>query len=295
VNAVNQVENPESFRSATMYVTLEPCAHHGLTPPCADLIIEKQIPEIVIGTSDPFAEVAGKGIQKLRAAGLNVKVGILEKECLELNRRFFTFHTKRRPFIILKWAQTSDGFIDIDRSIPDYGQPTWITGSLALRMVHKIRSEENAIMIGTFTAEKDNPFLTVRHWSGENPLRVLIDKNLRLPVSLNLLDGSVPTLIFNAQKEEKTEMVSWVKIDFQKNIIPQMMEVFYQRQVLSLIVEGGRELIESFIGSGLWDEMHVFTGSRFFTGGVKAPVAAGKVAAEEWFDNDNLKVFRNKH
>jgi diaminohydroxyphosphoribosylaminopyrimidine deaminase / 5-amino-6-(5-phosphoribosylamino)uracil reductase len=295
VNAVNSVTDRELLKSSVMYVSLEPCAHHGLTPPCADLIVREQIPKVVIGIADPFAEVAGKGIERLQNAGLEVEVGVLEKECRELNRRFFTFHTRKRPYIILKWAQTADGFIDTDRLIPNYGQPTWITGDTALRLVHKIRSEENAIMVGTFTAEKDNPHLTVRHWAGDNPTRILIDKNLRLPQNLNLFDGTVPTIIFNSQKQEITGMVSWVKIDFQKNIVPQMLEELYARKILSLIVEGGKQLIESFSGSGIWDEMHVYTGSRFFAGGVRAPLTAGKFTAEEWLDTDSLKIFRNTY
>jgi diaminohydroxyphosphoribosylaminopyrimidine deaminase / 5-amino-6-(5-phosphoribosylamino)uracil reductase len=295
VNALNSVGDREMLKSSVMYVSLEPCAHHGLTPPCADLIVREQIPKVIIGTSDPFAEVSGKGIERLKNAGVDVKVGVLEKECRELNRRFFTFHTQKRPYVILKWAQTADGFIDTDRLLSDYGQPTWITGDTALRLVHKIRSEENAIMVGTFTAEKDNPHLTVRHWPGDNPLRILIDKNLRLPHNLNLFDGSVPTLVFNSVNENRSGMLSFVKIDFEKNIVPQMLEELYARKILSLIVEGGKQLIESFTGSGLWDEMHVYTGSRFFAGGVRAPLSAGELTAEEWLDTDNLKIFRNKH
>jgi len=293
VNAVNSVTDRELLKSSVMYVSLEPCAHHGRTPPCADLIVREQIPKVVIGTADPFAEVAGKGIERLQNAGVEVKVGVHEKECRELNRRFFTFHTHKRPYIILKWAQTADGFIDTDRLLSDFGQPTWITGDTALRLVHKIRSEENAIMVGTFTAEKDNPHLTVRHWPGDNPLRILIDKNLRLPHNLNLFDGIVPTLVFNSVSDEKTGLISYVKIDFQENIVPQMLEELYTRKILSLIVEGGKQLIESFTGSGLWDEMHVYTGSRFFAGGVRAPLTAGELKAEEWLDTDNLKIFRN--
>ena len=293
VNAVNSVADRELLKSSVIYVSLEPCAHHGQTPPCADLIVREQIPKVVVGTADPFAEVAGKGIERLNNAGVDVKVGVLEKECRELNRRFITFHTQKRPYIILKWAQTSDGFIDTDRQPADYGQPNWITRDMALRLVHKVRSEENAILVGTFTAEKDNPHLTVRHWPGDNPLRILIDKNLRLPHSLNLFDGSVPTLVFNDVNEDSSGLVSYVKIDFGKNIVPQMLKELYARKILSLIVEGGKQLIESFTGSGLWDEMQVYTGSSFFGGGVRAPLAAGKLTAEEWLDTDNLKIFRN--
>ena len=195
-----QLPNHELLKESTLYVTLEPCAHHGLTPPCSDLIVQKQIPHVVIGTVDPFSEVAGKGIEKLIRAGIMVDVGILEDECRELNKRFFTFHEKSRPFIILKWAQTRDGFIDMERTPENFGQPTWITASLARRLVHKIRSEEDAILVGTVTAEKDNPSLTVRHWAGRNPVRILTDNKLRLPQTLHLFDNSERTMVFNSVK-----------------------------------------------------------------------------------------------
>ena len=240
VNAIDAVPNPEWLTDSTLYVTLEPCAHHGLTPPCADLIIEKQIPRVVIGTMDPFSEVAGKGVERLRKAGIEVEVGLLEQACRELNRRFFTFHEKMRPYIILKWAQTLDGFIDAERTREDFGEPVWITGDLALRLVHKIRSEESAILVGTRTAEKDNPSLTVRHWSGSNPVRVVIDKNLRLPKTLNLFDGSQKTLVFNALHEEEKNNTVRIRIRFDKPVIPQILNQLYKRNILSVIVEGGR-------------------------------------------------------
>ncbi len=293
VNAINAVSDASQLKDSTLYVSLEPCAHHGLTPPCSNLIIEKKIPRVVIGTTDPFTEVAGKGIDKLRKAGLKVKAGVLEKECRELNKRFFTYHENHRPYIILKWAQTADGYIDNDRSSKNFGIPTWITGDLALRMVHKIRSGEDAILVGTNTALKDNPSLTVRHWSGRNPVRAVIDKNLRLSLSINLFDGIAETLIFNSQKEGKDKNNSWIKIDFNKEIVSQVLKTLHQHKILSVIVEGGKHLLESFILSGLWDEMHVFTGCKFFAGGVKAPSVSGKLTAEEWFDYDNLKIYYN--
>lgn len=293
VNAVNSVLKPELLRESTLYVTLEPCAHQGLTPPCSNLIIEKQIPRVVIGTVDPFSEVAGKGIEKLRKAGVNVELGILEKECRELNKRFFTFHEKKRPFVILKWAQTLDGFIDIDRGQENFGEPTWITGNLALRMVHKIRSEESAILVGTHTAEKDNPSLTVRHWSGNNPVRAVVDRNLRLSQELNLFDGKAKTLVFNALKSEEDFPVERIKINFENNIPGQILEELYNRKIISIIVEGGRQLLESFIHQNLWDEAHVFFGNKFFYSGIPAPKIPGKFASGETLDNDWLQVFIN--
>jgi len=294
VNAVNAVANAELLKESTLYVSLEPCAHHGLTPPCSDLIVEKQIPRVIIGTVDPFSEVAGKGIEKLRRAGVEVEVGMLEEECRELNKRFFTFHEKKRPYIILKWAQTPDGFIDMDRGRENFGEPTWITGSLALRLVHKIRSEEGAILVGANTAEKDNPSLTVRHWAGNNPLRAVTDKNLRLPKNLNLFNGSAKTLVFNSLREEETEAVDWIKIPFGENSIPQILNELHCRKVLSVIVEGGKQLLESFIRAGLWDEAHVFTGTGFFHSGIRAPEFTGTLTGSEPLDADRLNIFRNR-
>lgn len=293
VNAVNSVVNQELLRESTLYVTLEPCAHHGLTPPCSDLIVEKQIPRVVIGTVDPFSEVAGKGIEQLRKAGIEVELGMLETDCRELNKRFFTFHEKKRPYVILKWAQTLDGFIDINRGHENFGEPTWITGDLALRLVHKIRAEEGAILVGTNTAEKDNPSLTVRHWSGNNPVRAVIDKSLKLSQTLSLFDGKAKTLVFNAHKNADGNSVEWIKINFEKNIPGQILEEFYHRKILSVIVEGGRQLLESFINENLWDEAHVFFGNNFFYNGIDAPKIPGKFVSGEMLDNDWLKVFIN--
>ena len=181
VNAIRAVKDKNLLKDSTLYVSLEPCAHFGKTPPCSDLIIEHQIPHVVVGCVDPFAEVAGKGIEKMKKAGIKVDVGLLEAECLWLNRRFFTFHQKKRPYLILKWAQTMDGFLDIDRSKPSFGQPTWISNELSRRQVHRQRTEEAAILVGTNTAFKDNPSLTVREWDGQQPVRLVIDRKNRLP------------------------------------------------------------------------------------------------------------------
>lgn len=294
VNAINSISNHDLLKGSTLFVTLEPCAHFGLTPPCSDLIVEKQIPTVVIGTIDPYAEVAGKGIEKLKKAGIDVEVGILEKECREINKRFFTFYEKKRPFVILKWAQTQDGFIDIDRTIEKFDMPTWITGELALRRVHKMRAEEDAIMVGTNTALKDNPSLTVRLCEGQNPTRIVLDKNLRLPKNLNLFDGSVDTLIFNSVKNKKENNISFIKIDFSVNIIPRILTELYNRKIQSLIVEGGKQLLESFIKTQLWDEAHVFEGIKKFHSGIHAPGIVGKIVSEETLNADKLIVFKNE-
>jgi diaminohydroxyphosphoribosylaminopyrimidine deaminase/5-amino-6-(5-phosphoribosylamino)uracil reductase len=293
VNAINAVFASEMLKKCTLFVSLEPCAHYGLTPPCSDLIIEKEIPEVIIGTVDPFSKVAGKGIEKLEKAGVKVTLGVLEKECRELNNRFFTFHEKKRPFVILKWAQTIDGFIDVERSPESFGEPTWITGDLALRLVHKIRAEESAILVGTNTAEKDNPSLTVRHWPGENPLRLVLDKKLRLPDSLKLFDGQEKTIVFNTLKDEENGLTAFVKMNAENEILPQIMAELYQRNILSVIVEGGRQLLESFFDAGLWDEAHVFIGNTCFYNGIRAPQIKGKLVASEFLGNDQLKLFKN--
>ncbi len=294
VNAINAVADPSLLTESTLFVTLEPCAHFGLTPPCSDLIVEKQIPKVVIGTIDPFAEVAGKGIEKMRNAGIDVEVGILENECRDMNRRFFTFHEKKRPYIILKWAQTIDGFIDIDRTEKEFGEPTWITGDKALLRVHKMRAEEDAIMVGTKTAEKDNPTLSVRHCSGKNPIRVVLDNNLRLSENLNIFDGSVKTIVFNSIKNEKNRTILFVKIDFGIEIIPQILNELYNQKILSVIIEGGKQLLESFIDANLWDEAYQFIGNKYFYNGIKAPKISGNIIGSEILDSDKLLIYKNQ-
>jgi diaminohydroxyphosphoribosylaminopyrimidine deaminase/5-amino-6-(5-phosphoribosylamino)uracil reductase len=293
VNAVNKVKNPGLLKQSTLYVSLEPCAHFGLTPPCSDLIIENKIPNVVIGTIDSFAKVAGKGIERMIKAGIDVQVGILEKECRELNKRFFTFHEKKRPYIILKWAETTDGFIDFDRSKNQFGEPTWITGEKALVRVHQMRAEEDSILVGTNTALKDNPSLTVRHCVGRNPIRLVLDNHLRLPKNLNLFDGTVKTIVFNSVKNEETANIEFVKIDFGKKMIPQILKTLYQKNIQSIIVEGGKQLLESFIYTNHWDEAHRFVGNKVFCNGIKAPEISGKIIHSEKFNSDALFVYKN--
>jgi diaminohydroxyphosphoribosylaminopyrimidine deaminase/5-amino-6-(5-phosphoribosylamino)uracil reductase len=290
VNAILSVKNQELLCESTLYVSLEPCAHFGKTPPCADLIIEKRIPKVVVGMVDPFAKVAGKGIEKMRACGIEVEVGLLEKKCRNLNRRFFAFHEKKRPYIILKWAQTLDGFIDTDRT--ETIHPTWITNALAKRLVHKQRSEESAVLIGTNTAEYDNPALTVREWSGKQPIRMVIDRTGRLSRNLILFDHKAPTWVFTENESADEENLKFIKLDFSQNILPQMMEELYRREVLSVIVEGGSELLTSFLAIGLWDEAFVYTGNQFFGKGVAAPHILGKTVAYRKLDDCKLHVLK---
>lgn len=292
VNAIRSVKDPDLLKESTLYVSLEPCAHFGKTPPCSDLIIEKQIPKVVVGTIDPFAEVAGKGIEKMRKAGIEVEVGMLEKKCRNLNRRFFTFHEKKRPYIILKWAQTLDGFIDTDRT--ETTHPTWITNALAKRLVHKQRSEEAAILIGTNTAAYDNPALTVREWTGSQPIRMVIDRSGRLDQNLTIFDQKVPTWVFTEKTQGEDEKLRYIALDFGRNILPQMMDELYRRDIQSVIVEGGAQLLNSFLSIGLWDEAFVYTGNQFFGKGVEAPHIFGKTVAYRKLDDCKLHIIRNK-
>lgn len=268
VNAIRSVKNESLLRRATIYVSLEPCSHYGKTPPCADLIIEKQIPRIVIGCQDPFSEVAGRGIQKLRDAGREVKVGVLEKECRHLIRRFITFNTLHRPYITLKWAESADRFIDKERTD---GQPVILSSPLTAMLVHKKRAEADAIMVGRRTALLDNPSLTVRNWYGRNPIRIVLDRTLSLPSDLQLFDGSVPTLIFTEREHPDKENVTYIKLDFSRQLLAQIMEELYRRKVQSLLVEGGSQLLQSFIDNDLWDEAYVEKCPYRLSSGVKAP------------------------
>ncbi|MBR3947112.1 MAG: bifunctional diaminohydroxyphosphoribosylaminopyrimidine deaminase/5-amino-6-(5-phosphoribosylamino)uracil reductase RibD [Bacteroidales bacterium] len=270
VNAVNSVVDKSLLKKSTIYVSLEPCAHVGRTPACADMLIRKGIPRVVVGSIDPFEKVAGKGIEKLQNAGVEVKIGVLKQECDWLNRRFFTFHTKRRPYIILKWAQTADGFIDNIRT-DSTKKPLKITNVHFDRLVHKWRTEEDAILVGTRTALLDNPQLTARLWSGRNPVRVCIDRELKVPATSRIFDYQAKTIIINGNKEGTNGNLIFCKADFNENIVPQVLDILYRNEIQSVIVEGGAQTINSFISSGLWDEARIFTSAEKTTNGVKAP------------------------
>ena len=269
VNAIRSVKNESLLKEATIYVSLEPCSHYGKTPPCADLIIEKGIPEVVIGCMDPFSMVAGRGIEKLRKAGIKVTVGVLEKECQQLIRRFITFNTQKRPYITLKWAESADGFIDKNR---EGGSPVLLSTPLTSMVVHKRRAEHDAILVGRKTALLDNPSLTTRNWFGKDPIRLVIDKDLTLPKDLCLFDGKIRTIIFTQKASvEKHPSVEYIRLDFTQNILPQIMEVLYNLKVQSLLVEGGSILLQSFIDEGLWDEAYIETSPIYLKEGIRAP------------------------
>ena len=275
VNAIASVRDPEVLKKSTLYVSLEPCSHYGKTPPCADLIIEKGIPRVVVGCLDPFVHVSGRGVRKLQEAGVEVKVGVCEAECLELNKYFITFHRKKRPYITLKWAQSADGFIDAHRdSIEDGAPVTFSTPETRMR-VHRLRSEHQAIMVGTRTALLDNPTLSVRHWSGSSPLRITVDRKGILPSDLKLFDGSQPTRVYTECPETApyahNPNVTCVTLRPDEEVLTQIMADLYQEGIQSLLVEGGSRLLESFFARGLWDEAFVEQSPFELGSGVKAP------------------------
>ncbi|KAA6345958.1 Riboflavin biosynthesis protein RibD [termite gut metagenome] len=272
VNAIRSVQDKSLLNRSTLYVNLEPCSHYGKTPPCADLIIENEIPHIVIGCQDPFPEVAGKGIRKLIDAGREVEVGILAEECRRLNKAFITYNTLHRPYITLKWAESSDGYIDLVR---EGGTPFLLSTELTLMQAHKRRAETDAVMVGTQTARLDNPSLSVRHWQGKNPIRVVVDRELSLATSLRLFDRSVHTLVFTAQSPASDDVndggVEYVTLNYKEDILPQIMDTLYKKNIQSLLVEGGSKLLQSFISSGLWDEAFIEKSSHKLGSGVKSP------------------------
>lgn len=295
VNAIAAVKDKSRLKNSTIYVNLEPCSHYGKTPPCSQLIIRQQIPRAVIACRDSFEQVDGRGIAQLQAAGCKVKLNVLEQEARELNRRFFTFHQKQRPYIILKWAQTLDGFLDAIRSQTSPIGPLWISNEEARLLVHKWRSREAAILVGRRTAQKDNPSLTVRDWHGKNPLRIVIDKNLSLSQNLSLFDQSTPTLVITAQQQKRSGLVDYLTLDFEQPILPPLLSYLYEASIQSLIVEGGAYLHQSFIDEDLWDEARVFIGNRLFHAGLKAAnfKKVPALIAEQELGDTRLFTYRN--
>jgi diaminohydroxyphosphoribosylaminopyrimidine deaminase/5-amino-6-(5-phosphoribosylamino)uracil reductase len=269
VNCLKNVAEADKplIPESTMYVNLEPCAHYGITPPCANRIVEEKIKNVVIANKDPFEQVSGKGIEILKAAGVNVHTGILEKEGNWVNRRFFTYHKQRRPYIILKWAQTVDGYV-----APADRRRIQITGAESQQLVHKWRTEEAAIMVGTHTAINDDPQLTSRLWEGKQPLRIALDRKLEIPNTHHLFDNTTATWIINEQKETLEGNVHHIKLQFGDTLLPQLLKRLYDAKILSLIVEGGSELLTGFIRLGLWDEAWILTGNTIIKGGISAPL-----------------------
>ena len=288
VNAINNVQDKNLLSKSTLYVNLEPCSHYGKTPPCANFIIKNKIQKVIVGCLDTFSKVAGKGIQKMRDAGIEVLVGVLNKESRELNKRFFTFHEKKRPYIILKWAESKDGFI----APIQHEKPFWMTCMKSKILTHHWRAEEDGVLIGRITAEKDNPLLTVREIKGNNPTRIVIDKNLKLSQSLNIFDLNAETIIFNELKSIRKHTNTYMKIDFQ-NLIDNMLNQLHKRNMHSVIVEGGAKVLQSFIASNLWDEARVFIANCKLESGIKSPKIKGKILSKLKIDVDYLKMIVN--
>lgn len=292
VNAINSVKDKSLLSKATIYVSLEPCSHFGKTPPCSDLIIENKIPNVVIGTVDPNEKVAGKGIQKLLLAGHNVTIGVLDEECLELNKRFFTFHQKKRPYIILKWAETTDGFIAPKHK--DEQKPVWITNKYSRQLVHKWRTEEQGILVGTQTVLDDNPSLNVRDWQGNHPVKIILDRQNRLPENLAVFNSKEKTIILSeAKRNFKNGNCHSEIIDFNGNLAREICDSLFQENIQSVIIEGGARTLQTFIDANLWDEARIFKGKNTFIEGIEAPTLSGKLVEQKNILDDALLIFRN--
>ena len=293
VNAIKSVKNKKLLSKSTLYVSLEPCSHFGKTPPCADLIIENKIPNVVIGVLDSNEKVAGKGVQKLKDAGINVIVGILENECYEANKRFFSFHNKKRPYIILKWAESFDGFIAPKNQ--EIGKPFFITNEISRQLVHKWRSEEMAILVGTTTVLKDNPKLDVRNWSRKNPVRIVLDKTGKISDNYFVKDNLVKTIVFTenevfiSNKNKIYEMVP-----FNENLVSTICDILYKHQIQSVIIEGGTKTLQTFIDANLWDEARVFRSNILIEDGTKAPNIRFSKFEKSDVSGDLLTKFFNK-
>ncbi|MET4107287.1 bifunctional diaminohydroxyphosphoribosylaminopyrimidine deaminase/5-amino-6-(5-phosphoribosylamino)uracil reductase RibD [Hymenobacter sp. UYP22] len=285
VNAVHAVTEPHLLPQSRVYVTLEPCSHFGKTPPCADLLIDRRVAEVVVCNLDPNPLVAGRGIQKLRDAGIRVETGLLEQEGRHLNRRFFTFQEQQRPYVVLKWAETADGYL-----AGPYFQPVPISGELARVAVHQWRSEEHAILVGTRTALHDNPRLNVREWPGQDPVRLVIDKNLSLPPKHHLFDGTQPTVVYTYRERAIQDNLDYVTLSEAEDLFPQILQNLYQRTIQSVLVEGGPTVLNSLLKDGLWDEARVIRAPHQLGGGVPAP-RIGLTGLHEHFPVGNDEVF----
>ncbi|ATP56381.1 riboflavin biosynthesis protein RibD [Pedobacter ginsengisoli] len=295
VNAINDVfknhgdNAPALLANATAYVSLEPCAHFGKTPPCADLLIKHRLKKVVIGNTDPFADVNGKGIEKLHNAGIKVETGILQNECSYLNRRFFTRIKQQRPFIILKWAETANGYF-----APKNTAQQWISGPLAKKLVHKWRTEEDAILIGKQTAIADNPQLNTREWPGKNPVRIIIDRNLQLPINSHIYNNDAKTIIINEIKTEVQNNVHFIQMEDMQYYLPQKIAFqLYLMDIQSVIIEGGANILNQFIQGNLWDEARVFTSANSWTDGISSPIINGIITEEHYIEKDKLTIYKN--
>ncbi len=290
VNCIASVkeEDKHLIAESSLYVSLEPCNHSGKTPPCSDLILQYGIKKVVIGSSDPNPIVAGRGIKKLRDAGVEVIENILKKDCDELNKRFFTFHQKNRPYIILKIAQSADGFM-----APAEAKQIWLTNDLSKRLSHRWRTQEQAILVGINTALIDNPSLTTRLWEGKNPTRILIDKSNRVPLSQNIFSVYANTIVVNESREDTSENIAWAKADFSKNLPEQILKILSEKNIQSLIVEGGVFTIQQFIDVNLWDEARIITAPLKLNAGMRSPEFSGTLQESFSLMEDKVEIWRN--
>ena len=292
IKAIESVIDQKEIENSTVYISLEPCVHHGKTPPCVYELINRKIKTAVIGSRDSNPIVGGKGIESLKRVGIEVIENILEEECRKLNKRFFTFHEKRRPYVILKWAQTSDGYLDKNREVGEKGV-NWISSPESKVLVHKWRSEEQSILVGRNTILNDNPSLTVREISGKNPTRIVIDSQLQLSKDVNIFSKDAPTLVFNRLKNDKTDGVEWIKIS--ETSTKHILDELFKRNIQSVLVEGGSRTLQYFIIDNVWDEARVIVGDVKFGDGIKAPVM-NKVPsrAHQFSDHDTIYYYHRR-
>lgn len=293
-NAIHSVTEKSLLRESTLYVNLEPCSYFGKTPPCANLIVETGIPRVVIGTLDPNPRVSGKGVEIMEAAGIEVSVGMLEDECNELNKRFFIWQKEKRPFVFLKWAQTTDGFMDILRTDPEE-QPLQISNEITRQLTHKLRSENQSIMVSTNTIILDNPSLTVRNWTGKNPIRIALDRSGRIPENYHILDNAVKTIVFTEKQKRKKDNTEFIYIDFEDNCLIQVLQYLSKNHIHSVLVEGGARLLNSFIKEGLWDEANVEISDLKIGGGVPAPLLNMPSENVKYYNNHLWVNYINPH
>ncbi|MAD97118.1 MAG: riboflavin biosynthesis protein RibD [Flavobacteriaceae bacterium] len=296
INAINTVQDASILKEATLYVTLEPCSHFGKTPPCANAIVNHKFKRVVIGCLDVNPKVSGNGVRILEEAGIEVEVGVMEAECRGHHQAFFTQHQRNRPHIILKWAQTKEGFMAPPKQ--EKREPFWITNRYSKQLVHKWRAEEQAILVGTTTVSKDNPKLNTRTWFGKSPLRVVLDAELKLPVDSFVFDQSIRTLVLidasNAEKiTTSSENLFFEPIDYESNMAQQICKVLQKHQIQSVIIEGGAQTLQSFIAANLWDEARVFEGENSIDKGLKAPRVTGNIKSEIAILNDTLTIYTN--
>ncbi|MDD4210005.1 MAG: bifunctional diaminohydroxyphosphoribosylaminopyrimidine deaminase/5-amino-6-(5-phosphoribosylamino)uracil reductase RibD [Bacteroidales bacterium] len=293
VKAIQSVRNKELLKKSTLYVNLEPCCHYGKTPPCVELIIQHQIPKVIIGSTDVNPKVSGKGISCLKEKGIKVQVGILEEACKNINIRFFTFHQEKRPYIILKWAETLDGFMDINRNLKEKNKSYWITNEALKLKVHQWRAQESAIFTGANTIINDNPQLNIRYCAGNNPIRITFLKSPIETTSFSFFDNSQKTIVFNSFKEEIKDKTEYILIKNDNNIEKEILEKLYKRNCQSIIIEGGKKTLERFIQAKLWDEARILVGNKFFVSGLKAPILSIMPYKIEQINEDKVVYIKN--